>query len=158
MIYTIANVIFPAFSAPYVSALLFPVAGISVLIAECVIFKLTNRNLTWWKIIALVLGMNIFSTIIGFIISAFLPDGLEPKLVGSGEHEVWISQQGEHWTTLMYIAFPVAYVLSIILEYGVVRLFKRISISRPFRTVTLANTVSYILLITISYIWVNYIW
>ena len=158
MIYTIANVIIPAFSVPYTAALLFPVAGISVLIAESVVFKLTNKNISWWKLSSLVLGMNIVSTIIGFIISAFLPDGLEPQNMGSGEHEVWISQPGEHWTTLMLIAFPVAYVLSILLEFGVVRIVKRVPIDKPFRTVTLANTLSYVLLITVSYIWAEYIW
>lgn len=144
MMYTIANVIIPAFSVPYTAALLFPVAGISVLIAESVVFKLTNKNVAWWKLSILVLSMNIISTFFGFIFSAFLPDGLEAKQVGWEENEAWISQPGEHWTTLMYIAFPIAYVLSIILEYFVVRSFKRIPINRQFRTVTLANTASYI--------------
>lgn len=158
MIYTIANVIIPAFTVPYAAALLFPVAGISVLIAECTVFKLTNRHMTWWKTFALVLGINIFSTVIGFIISAFLPDGLEPKLMGSGEHQVWISQPGEHWIALMCFAFLVAYVLSILLEYGLIRLIKRISLNRAFSTVVLANTVSYVALIAISYVWAEYIW
>lgn len=158
MISTIANVIIPAFSVPYTAALLFPVAGISVLIAETAVFKLTHQTVAWWKSAFLVLGMNAVSTVIGFIISAFLPDGLEPRLMGSGEHAVWISQPGDNWTTLMYIAFPVAYVLSILIEYAVVRMMKRIPIDRPFRTVAFANTLSYILLITVSYIWAEYIW
>lgn len=158
MMHTIANVIIPAFSVPYAAALLLPVAGISVLIAESVVFKLANKNISWWKLSFLALGMNIVSTIVGFIISAFLPDGLEPKLMGSGENGVWISQPGENWMTLMYIAFPVAYALSILIELCVVKIIKRVSIEKPFRTVAIANTVSYVLLISISYIWLKYIW
>ena len=157
--YTIADVIIPAFTVPYAAGLLFPLAGISVLIIECIVFKLTNRNLlTWWKAFLLTLGINVFSSTIGFIISMFLPNGLEPKLMGSGEGQVSIIQPNEHWMALMYIAFPVAYVLSILFEYGVIRAIKRIHLEKAFRTVVLANTLSYVSLILISYIWAEYVW
>ena len=158
MIHTIANVIFPAFSAPYVSALLFPVAGISLVITEILILKITNRSLSWGKIISLVLIMNVASTIIGFIITGLLPSGLEPKLFGEGEHQVAIQQPGENFNTFMIMGFFVAYVLSIFSEYVIAKLIKKIELNKPFQNIALANTGSYIVLFAVAYIWANYIW
>ena len=50
---SLANVIFPAFAAPYVSAMLFPIAGIAALAVEVWILRMMNRGLAWRGIVGL---------------------------------------------------------------------------------------------------------
>lgn len=156
----LANVIFPAFATPYVSALLFPAAAVAAIVTEVIIFRLLNRNLTWGRIFMLVLVMNIISAAIGFAIAAVLPDGLVPTMMGDGEHQFELLQPGPKFGTYATLGYILAFVLSILIEWIVVLTFRpRIGrIDKPFKTVALANVASYLVLIAVVYVWSNFFW
>ena len=155
----IADVIFPAFQTPYIVPFLFPVAGIAAIVVEVLVFWRLNRHLRIGQIIAVVVLANVASGYIGFVIAAFLPSGLVPKVVGEGEHQGQIIQPGPQFDTYMVLSFVVAFVLSVVIEYGVVRwCVGWARVNRPFLTVTLANLASYVTLIAVAWFWPLFLW
>jgi hypothetical protein len=136
-----ADVIFPAFTAPYVSALVFPVALVAILASEGAVYKLAWRHLSTGVVALLVVGANLVSSIAGFGIALLLPDGLviDPR--------IHVVQPGPDFYRYAGLGFVLAYILSICIEGGVLKLAShKYSLSRPFRVSLLANTASYILL------------
>ena len=80
---TLANVIFPAWSAAYLSSLLLPVAGIGALTTECFVFLILQRGaLSRVSLIGVVLAINVLSWIVGTALGFLLPTGLVPVLHG----------------------------------------------------------------------------
>jgi hypothetical protein len=155
----IADVIFPAFSAPYVAPMLFPVAGISAIVVGVLVFWLLNRHLDVGKIIAVVVLANLISGIFGFFLSAILPSGLVPQVVGAGANQARIIQPGPRFGNYMVLGFVVAFALSVVIEYGAVRLCAGwVRVLRPLLTVTLANLASYVTLIAIAWFWMTFVW
>jgi len=144
----LANVIFPAFSAPYFSQLFFPVAGIAAILTEVFVFRKIYNSLTFFRALGFVLAANIFSWIAGMVLSNFLPTGLAPRVIQAGENEVSILGRGDNFGTLVIVAFFVAFVLSILIEYPVWRFFgRKIEFPRLFRTVCIAHVASYTVLV-----------
>jgi hypothetical protein len=155
----IADVIFPAFQAPYGAPLLFPVAGISAIVVEVVVFWLLNRHLTIGKIVVVVVLANTVSGAVGFSLTAILPSGLVPRLVDAGRHQTHILQPGPRFNTYMILGFVVGFILSVVIEYGVVRLLTGWArLAKPLMTVTLANLASYVALVAIAWFWITVVW
>jgi hypothetical protein len=138
----LANLIFPAFTAPYIAPLLFPIAGIAAIVAETVVFKLLNWHLGLGRILGLVVLANVASGAVGYLIALVLPSGL----VGE-PHDVYV-----------ILSFVPAWVLSILIEYRVVRAFAQwVTVPRPFSTVAWANTASYLTLFVVA-VWARMFW
>jgi len=144
----LANVIFPAFSAPYFSQLFFPVAGIAAILTEVFIFRKVYGSLSFSRTLGIVLIANIVSWVAGIVLSNFLPSGLAPRVIQAGENEVSILARGDNFGTLVIAAFFIAFILSILVEYPVWRFFgRKINLPRLFRTVCIAHVASYTVLI-----------
>lgn len=142
-----ANVIFPAFSAPYVSLFLFPIAGIATLVIETVIFKIRHKELSGYRVLGFVIVANIVSWMFGSALSYLLPSGLTTKSVESGGHELTIMTQAPNFGTLVIIAFIVAFFLSILIEFFVWKgLTHKRHLSNLFMTTCLAHIASYVTL------------
>jgi hypothetical protein len=112
-----ANVIFPAFSAPYVTEIFFPIALVSALAVEAVTYKLIDKSLTIPSILVLVAIVNTLSWVIGIIITNQLPSGL----IVSGD----ILTTGPNFSFYATLGFIVAYILSVIIEGGALMIASR---------------------------------
>jgi hypothetical protein len=124
-----ANVVFPAFFAPYAISTLTPWIGVVALGCEfIVLFAFQFRFAAWWFIILAFLTANVASAIVGFILFGFLiPD------VPLGR--VWL------------IAFVPSYLFSVVIEYAVYRAFTRWRmLARPFVASLTSNTMSYLVI------------
>ena len=122
----IANIVFPAFFAPYAVSALTPWIGVVALGCELVVlFAFQFRVAAWWLVIIAFLTANTVSTVVGFILFGFVvPDVPLSRL--------WL------------IAFVPAYALSVVIEYAVYRAFSRWrELSRPFVASLASNTMSY---------------
>jgi hypothetical protein len=95
-----ADVIFPAFMAPYASALLLPVALIAILVSEAVVYRIAWRHLSIGIVVLLDICANLVSSVVGMVIASFLPSGLmlDPKnhmVQGGGQTSIgmrsWVS-------------------------------------------------------------------
>lgn len=143
----LANVIFPAPSAAYISTIFFPIAAILALAAEILVFRRTQGPvLSTWRIAAVVLSLNVLSWILGLAISLLLPSGSGPHPTPSG---VSIVQPGPYWNILALASYPFACLLSTLLEYLGLRVFNSFSgvpFQKPLRCVALANLLSYVVL------------
>lgn len=141
----LADIIFPAPSAVYVACLFFPVAAVLALATEFVVFNSFQRGvLSRFRLLAVVAGVNLFSWLLGVMLSLVLPSGLVPKLVNGGDHDIEILTQGPNWSTMAMASFFWACLLSFGLEYGTLRLVRKWI---PFRNLALctgiANVASY---------------
>lgn len=91
----LANVVFPAPSAAYVASLFFPLAGLFGLITEYVVFEKFQREVaSAAKLLWVVIAVNLFSWVVGIVLSSLLPGGLVPKLVGDADHPIHILIHG----------------------------------------------------------------
>ena len=146
---TLGNVIFPAFATPYVAAFLLPVAGIAALVAEVAIFRLLNRLAELNVIVAVLIMANVLSGATGFVVAGRLPDGLVQKVVGEGDQQAAAVVTGPLFLTYAILGYVLALILSVLIEYVVVRVMARRTIVRPFRSVALANVASYLTLVVV---------
>jgi hypothetical protein len=154
----LANVIFPAFATPYVSAMLFPLAGLAAMTVEVIVLKLLNRDARWTRLTALVVGMNVASGILGFLLAAVLPSGLVPELVGTGEHQANILQPGPHFGLYAILGFITAFIISVLIEYWIVRAARAyVLIAKPFKAIVLANAASYATLTVFARLWAHFL-
>ena len=149
----LANVIFPAFATPYATAFLLPVAGICAVVTEVMVFHLLNKRLGLGIVVGLVIAVNIVSTVIGFIIADALPDGLVLTTRGEGVQQFIESGPGPLFLLYAILGYILALILSVVIEYGIVRLIIRSKIAKPFKTVTLANVAGYLALVAVSVIY-----
>ncbi len=152
----IANVIFPAFTAPYVSVLVFPVAGVAAITTEAYVFYRLNTYLTVGESLKLVLVANIVSGLIGFILAALLPSGLVSQATESGQS---ILTQGPRWGLFAILGYCLAFALSIGIEGLVLKSYgKSIALLHIWRTVAWANTASYAALIGVYLLFAIIVW
>ena len=150
----LANIIFPAFRIPYFSAMIFPVATITALVAEVIVFGLINSNMSWLSIMKIVLLINIASAIVGFAVAGAFPSGWEPAVRGEGENQRQTLQHGPKFGMYVVLGYVLAFILSVLIEWAIVRALRRIApLKRPFVTVGLANVASYAALIIVSMAW-----
>lgn len=150
----LANIIFPAFSAPYYSQLLFPIAGIAAILMEVLIFRKRYASLSVFKVVIFALTANIVSWIAGIGLSHFLPSGLVPKMVPAGDRDVSILTTGPNFGSLVALSFGTAFILSILIEYLIWKtLTFRTLLPNLFRTTCIAHIASYLVLILIGVIY-----
>jgi len=132
-----ANVIFPAFAAPYFVPAFSPLLIALVLIVETSIIWLYERPLTSKAMAALaVVTANATSWLIGVGLAFFVfPSGLS---------QAGPSDSQEFWS-LVWLSFPVALVLSVLIEAGIYLLFARhFQFSRAWRGSVVSNLASYV--------------
>jgi hypothetical protein len=137
-----ANVIFPAFTAPYVVTIFFPALALSVFCVETLVLYCRERqaglgNAALWIALA-----NIASWIVGVALSAVLfPSGLAA------------GGPGPAFEMLMWIAIPVAFVMSVVIEALVLKaLSQKLAKRSPWLTMAIANTGSYVI-VTAVFLW-----
>jgi hypothetical protein len=153
----LANIIFPAPSAVYVSTFFIPLATIFALATEFFVFTRTQRGVAPnGKLLGVVLAINLLSWIIGLLISFLFPTELVPKLTPSG---VSIIQPGPHWSLMAILSFPFACVVSAAIEYlGLRFIFRRTPFRAPIRTISIANFASYIVLGATVFVFLHFDW
>jgi len=141
----LANIIFPAPSAVYITTFFIPLATILALVTECIIFVRMQRGVvSAGKLSAVVVVLNVFSWLVGWFLSELLPTGLVPQLKPNG---VSIIEPGPQWNLLALLSFPFACLVSMLLEYfGLRALLRWLPLHRPLRTVAVANVASYLVL------------
>src|SRR5579884_794884 len=76
----VADVIFPAFYAPYLWQIFDPIAAIAALTTEFVFYKWWSKATQPARLIIVVLVANVASSVAGVIIATMLPTGYEPRL------------------------------------------------------------------------------
>jgi membrane protein YqaA with SNARE-associated domain len=136
-----ADVIFPAFAAPYITAVLFPYALVAIPVAEAFVYKMYWRQLSIWVVALLAICANATSSLIGWFIAYILPSGL---VVDPRNHML---SSGPHFGLYALLGFVVAYLLSIAIEGAVLRGASHwVSLNKAFKVSFAANTVSYALL------------
>ncbi len=141
-----ANVIFPAFAAPYFSQGFFPIAPIFALGAELAIYKWKIKHLSFGVIVSILIGVNAVSTVAGIFITSSLPDGLTKKSSG-------VLTDGPDFMLYAKLGFIVAYGLSVLIEWiALVMVAKKSPINSPFKLSLLSNTASYIILSVIVWL------
>jgi hypothetical protein len=155
-----ADVIFPAFSAPYFAWFFFPVAAGLAMLAEVLVFRFATQQLTWLRAAAGTAGANLVSWFFGLLLSLVLPSGLVPHFMkqpdGSYAHTI---EAGPMFGIYMIMGVSVAYLLSILIE---VRVWRRFTRKNPIPNCLIvciwANTASYLVLIGIAWIYVATNW
>lgn len=137
-----ANVIFPAFTAPYFVTAMFPLLALSVLVTESLVVYWRERNAGFGNAVLWVVLANVASWIVGVALTSTLfPSGLASN------------GPGPAFETLMWIAIPVALVLSILIEAFVLKMLaKRIITRSPWVTMAIANLCSYAI-VTGAFLW-----
>lgn len=153
----LANIIFPAPSAAYVSTFFIPLATILALGTEFIVFSRTQRGIASnGKLLFVVLALNVFSWVVGLFISFIFPSGLVPLLTPSG---VSIITQGPRWGIIAILSFPFACLVSAALEcLGLRFFFRRIPFPAPIRTVAIANLASYVVLGATVFVFLHFDW
>jgi hypothetical protein len=141
----LADVIFPAPSAAYVVDFLLPFTAILALAAEFGVFLAFQRGvISAGRLLGIVVGVNLFSWVVGMALSVLLPSGLVPHLVAGSDPPFYEEAPGPHWGTLAVLSFFWACALSIAIEYGALRLLRRwFPLRRLGLCVALANLASY---------------
>lgn len=153
------NVILPVFFLPYLF-MLFPLTASIVVAMEATTYKLLNRENRLWRLFLFVLALNLASTLLGGLIALFLPTGFGSKLTGQGAQQAETVGHGPQWETDIICAWALAFILSIAVEYALIRVSmhpdsKIVRITRPFVTSGLANVMSYGSLIAVLWIMNN---
>lgn len=142
----LANVIFPAPSAAYISSLFFSLATILAMLAEILVFyHMQGKALSFSKIAQVVLSLNLLSWLLGLVFtSLLLPSALVSLPTEQGPR---ILQPGPYWSITAIASFPLACLVSILLEYlGLRLIFSKLPLRHPLRSVVLANLASYVVL------------
>jgi hypothetical protein len=138
--FTVADVIFPAFFYPYVAQLMYPLSALAMVSAEYLAYRLLNREQSGARLLALVLVANMVSSVVGIAIAAGLPSGLNSQFAKTGVGPA----RSVVWNRLAGLSWLVALAVSIAVEYPIVVAFTR---ARPFRrpilSVSTANVASY---------------
>ena|SRR5579884_3571544 len=145
----VADVIFPAFYAPYLWQIFDPIAAIAALTTEFVFYKWWSKATQPARLIIVVLVANVASSVAGVIIATMLPTGYEPRFVAGGSGP-WAGQTWNHFAKAAWFA---AFLISIAVEWPVVVAFRRfLYIRRAFVAVVCANVLSYAILLVVLFI------
>ena len=145
---TIADVIFPAFYTPYIAQIFYPLAAIAALCAEVIFYRWWSKDNRVGRIVLVVVVVNIVSSAAGMLTASFLPTGYNPAFQSAGRG-TW---SGPGWSALATAAWVVAFIVSVLIEWPLVLLFRRlVRIPRAFVAVLFANAISYIVLLAILF-------
>ncbi len=153
-----ADVIFPAFSAPYFAFWFFPGAAFLAMLAEVFVFKLTNFDLGWRRACAGVAGANLLSWFAGVALSLVMPYGLAsvPHPMPNGQIHYFL-EPGPLFPVFLVFGLVLAYLLSILIEVRFWRRFtRRNPLANSLKTTIWANTASYLVLIAVAAFYIFY--
>ncbi|MCC6677991.1 MAG: hypothetical protein IT436_12680 [Phycisphaerales bacterium] len=145
--YTLANIIFPAPSAVYVSTWFVPLATVLALATEYLVYmRVWRGSVSAGRLLAIMLVLNICSWIAGLVISEMLPTGLVPRLIDE-KRNLSIIEPGPQWGRLAILGLVVACIVSTAIEYAGFRvIYRRISLRSPLKYVSAANIAGYAVL------------
>lgn len=144
----LCDVIFPAPSAAYVANFLLPLSALFALVAEIAVYRwFQGSRMSLLRLSVVVLAVNLFSWVIGILISSLpiLPSGFVLESPGKD----WSPRitPGPHWNTIAAWSFVWACFLSFILEYFALWLFRRrLQFRRLGPCVATANIASYVVI------------
>lgn len=125
------NIFFPPVFIIYLAPVFYPYAALAVLVLETAVYCFFLRDISFKKIILMVLVANIASMFSGIFLSIFIPFYRTPASM-------------RVLTVSMFIA---ACLLSIVVEWLVLRWFARkIRIENPYRISLYSNAASYLML------------
>ncbi len=144
----LANVIFHAFQAAYLSWLFLLPLGVVVLAAEAALLWVFNCRTSLGAVLACVLAMNVASYLIGLCVSPnlYVESGL--VVVDPDEQGYGILDRGPDWQRLARYSFLQAALVSIVIEIAVLLpIRKRAGLHHIVVPVILANCFSYALLL-----------
>jgi hypothetical protein len=140
-----ANVVFPAFHAPYYAGLL-PPAVVATLLVECSVMCGLNRPCKVPAVCLAVAASNLVSWLAGYLVVPllFVGDGYGWEYLDGGGA---ILTHGRHWDWYASWAFLQACVLSIAIEYAALLAMHRwVPLRRRFLGVLVGNLASYAVL------------
>ncbi len=152
-----ANVIFPAFTTPYVSPILFPIAGIAAVVSELYCYRRFS-SVNGIPTLSDVIGANMMSWLVGVLLGQVLPSGLAKKVIGA---EMEILTEGPYFTGYAIIGFFVACLLSVFVEGWFLRFCSRHEselMEGAYGLAGIANLVSYLVLGILVWIFVAFGW
>lgn len=146
----LADVLFPAFTAPYVAMVFFPYLAVAVLISEVAVYRAFNRSVGYGPLLRIAFVSNVVSSVVGCLIAAFLPSGLVRKPIG--DHHIITT--GPYWDIYAVAGFIVALGLSIWIEYAVIRrrFPQALRQENLLRCVAVANVASYAILLVLMFL------
>jgi hypothetical protein len=133
----------PALSFIYYYIFFLPWILIVVLTLETIVLYYLQRKITVKRVISVVFISNIVSAILGIIIISLISAFF--SFSGVPSHGQAFLYMG-----MTYLGVPIAYILSILIEYIVLRLIK--NIDKPFLYSLLMNTASYGFIVALYYI------
>ncbi|MFM7182404.1 MAG: hypothetical protein ACKO2G_13195 [Verrucomicrobiales bacterium] len=138
----LANLIFPAPALVYALGLFTPFAIVAALAVEWFVFKTREGAKQGIASILLVFHLNFWSTFVGLFVATRFPPSLETSTTSPGiRDQLTRSPEYGIWAIA---GVAIAYVLSIAIEYGALRVFYRdVDWNSPFKTVLIANSISY---------------
>jgi hypothetical protein len=145
----LADMIFPLFTLPYDMFLGAPLMIVLALLVEGAVFFWMRRPLDPRKIMAGTLGANVLSWMAGMLLFTLLP---LPN-IGS-YYEMAPNARGLHYGAVpVLLAFLVAFVLSVLLEFLVWKLVvRKIPGVMVFVPTVIANAASYLLLLAALFV------
>jgi hypothetical protein len=139
----LADIIYPAFFHPYAVQLFMPLTGVAALTTEVVVFVIAYRKMSFPFLFLSVLSANVVSSVVGIFLASVLPSGLDEQFAAHG----LATAQTHEWVLLAALSWFAAAVISILIEYPVLRwLTRKHVLRRLFLTVVIANTASYVVL------------
>ena len=139
---TLANLIFPAPALVYALGAFVPIAIVAALAVEWFVFETREGGKQGLAMILAIFHLNFWSTFIGLFVTTRFPSGINwaTNSGGTGERMFLSPEYGP----LALLGLAIAYVLSIAIEYGALRVFyKDVPWNSPFKTVLIANSISY---------------
>jgi len=144
----IADIIFPAPSAAYIASWFIPLSVVLAMGTEFAVYIYFQRSkITLPRLFSIVIGTNLFSWIVGLLLSLLLPSFLAPKLVGDAKHQFTTIAPGPHWGEVAVLSFVWACFISILLEYFALWIFrKKLTFNSLGLCVTVANIAGYIVI------------
>lgn len=143
----VANVIFTAFQAAYLSWVLLLPLGIAVLLAEGLILWAFNRTISRRSILACVLGMNFMSYLAGVILAPSLVVDSGLVVLNPDEKGQGPVGRGPEWQRMARLSFIQAGLVSFAVEFAVLLYCREsVGLRSVFWPVAIGNCVSYVLL------------
>jgi hypothetical protein len=127
-----ADVVFPAAAGAYVANMFVPLSAVLALATEYGVYIYFQRGIiSLWRLFGIVLGVNIFSWLVGAVLSCLIPDHFVPQLPAIYD----------------LVALVWACFLSTVLEYLPLWFFrKRLAFRKLGLCVILANLAGYIVI------------
>jgi hypothetical protein len=139
----LADIIYPAFLHPYALQLYMPFIAVAAFATEVVVYGAAYGRVGFFTLSATVLGANLISSLTGVGFALILPSGLNKEFV----RHLTGPAQGPNWYALATASWLVAVLVSIAIEYPVVKILtRRRVLPHLFRVVCIANAASYLVL------------